>query len=110
VVDDIGVLYRVRVLSGGDQPGEVRHVTISFAPDESAISRKGGEVELPRVADQPATISFGLVFVASRSTSSMSDAQVLAADVVGDDLVQLARDVQLHPVGRGDRRGRAPCP
>ena len=72
--------------------------TISLAPTSSAISRKAAKSSWRGYADQPATITFGRCSCASRSTSSMSHEQVLAPHVVGDDVVELAGDVQLHPV------------
>ena len=43
-------------------------------------------------------ISFGRCSFASRSTSSMSMQVRLRAHLVGGDVVELARDVELHPV------------
>ena len=45
----VRVLDRVRVLAGGDQAGEVRHVDHQLRVDRVGDLAEGGEVELPRV-------------------------------------------------------------
>ena len=47
--DDVGVLDGVRVLAGGDQPGEVRHVHHQPGADRVGDLAERGEVELARV-------------------------------------------------------------
>ncbi len=46
--------------------------TIRYAPISSAILRNAAKSSCRGYADQPATISFGLDSLASRSTSAMS--------------------------------------
>ena len=82
------------------RPAKWAMSTISRAPTESAISRKAGKSSCRGYADQPATITFGLCSWARRSTSSMSTRRSSRRTWYALDVVQLARHVQLHPVGQ----------
>ncbi len=56
----------------GDQTGEVRHVDPQVGTDLVGDGAEGGEVLVARVADQPATMTFGFSRSAMSRTSSMS--------------------------------------
>ncbi len=86
------------MLARGDQAGEVGHVAHQLRPDRVRDLAEAREVELARVGrpagdDQLRPFLFGdpldLVHV---------DPVVVLRDAVGDDLVELSGDVQLHPV------------
>ena len=47
--DHVGVRDGARVLAGGDEPGEVRHVDHQLGADRVGDLAEGGEVELPRI-------------------------------------------------------------
>ena len=81
------------------RPAKCAMSTTRYAPTSSAIARKRSKSRTRGYADQPARIIFGRRSCAIRSTSSMSIRLGLAIDVVGDDVVQPARDVDPHPVG-----------
>ena len=97
--DDVGVLDRVRVLAGGDEAGEVGHVDHQLRADRVGDLAERGEVELARVGRPAGDDHLRPVLVGEPRDLVHVAAVVLAAHVVGDDLVELARDVQLHPVG-----------
>ncbi len=97
--DDVGVGNGAGVLARGDQPGEVRHVDHQLGVDGIGDLTERREVELPRICRPAGDDHLRLVLLGEPRDLIHVDEVVLAAHVVGDDLVELARDVQLHPVG-----------
>ena len=72
-VTDVGVLDRVRVQAGGDEPREVRHVDHQPRADVVGDRPERGRRRSPAGRPSaPATISRGRCWRASRSTSSKS--------------------------------------
>ena len=96
--DDIGVRDRVGVLAGGDEAGEVGHVDHQLGADRVGDLAEGGEVELARVGGPAGDDQRRPVLLGEARDLVHVDPQVLAADVVGDRVVELAGDVDLHPV------------
>ena len=96
--DDVGVLDRVGVLAGGDEAGEVGHVDHQLGADRVGDLAEGGEVELARVGRPAGDDQRRPVLLGEPRDLVHVDPQVLAADVVGDRVVELAGDVELHPV------------
>ena len=98
--DDVGVRDRARVLAGGDQAREMGHVDEEEGADRVGDLAERGEVEVARIGRPAGDDHLRLVLVGEPLDLLHVAAQVLAPDVVGDDVVELARDVQLHPVGQ----------
>ena len=76
---------------GRDEPGEVRHVDHQVGADLVGDLAEAREVELPRVGRPAGDDQLRPRSWAMRSTSSMSIRCVSRADLVGDDVVELAR-------------------
>ena len=104
------VRYGGGVQSGGDQAGEVGHVDHQVGTHLVGDATELGEVELPRIGrpsgqDQlgPALPGQSLDLVPCRPGGRLGD-------VVRGNVVELAGEVELHPVGEMAAVGAAPGP
>ena len=79
------------MLAGGDEPGEVGHVDEQLRADRVGDLAEGGEVEVARIGGPAGDDHLRLVLVGEPLDLLHVAAQVLAADVVGDDVVEPAR-------------------
>ncbi len=84
--------------SRGDQTGEVRHVDHQVGTDFVGDAAEFGEVELPRIGRPAGQDQLGLAFVGQPLDLGHVDQVVVLGHVVGGDVVELAGEVQLHPV------------
>ena len=84
--------------TGGDQPGEVRHVGPQVGAHLVGDRPERGKVERARVGRPPGDDHLGFGVEGDLAHLVHIDAEVLFADPVEGVLVQLAREVQPHPV------------
>ena len=96
--DHVAVLDGVRVLSGGDEPGEVRHVAHEFRADRIGDLAEAREIELARIGRPAGDDQLRPLFLRDPLDLVHVDPVVVLRNAVGNDLVELSRDVQLHPV------------
>src|SRR5699024_4852709 len=97
--DDVGVRHRVGVQSSGHQAGEVGHIGPQVGADLVGDLAEGGEVELARVGGPAGDDHLGLGFDGGPAHFVHVDAVGVLVHPVGGHLVQLAGEVDLHPVG-----------
>ena len=98
--DHVRVRHGRRVQSGGDQPREVRHVDHQVGADLVGDPPELGEVQLPRVGRPARDDEPGPALVGQPLDLGHVDEVVVGPHVVGRDVVELAGEVQLHPVGQ----------
>ena len=96
--DDVRVLDRVGVLARGDEAREVGHVDHQLGSDGIGDLAEGGEVELAGIGRPAGDDQLRPVLLGEPRDLVHVDQQALAVDVVGDRVVELAREVELHPV------------
>ena len=85
--------------AGGDQAGEVGHIDHQVGADLVGDAPERGEVELTRVGRPAGQDGLRAVFPGQPLDLGHVDQVVLFAHVVGGDVVELAGEVQPHPVG-----------
>ena len=85
--------------SRGHQAGEVRHVDHEIGPDLVGDPAELREVELSRVGRPAGEDQLGTPLVGHPLDLGHVDEVVVLGHVVGRDVVQLAGEVQLHPMG-----------
>ena len=98
--DDVGMRHRVRVQVGRHQPGEVGHVREQDRADVVGDLAEQREVELAGIGGPAGDDQLGPVLGGELGDLVHVHEAVLAAHVVGDDVVEAARDVLGHPVGQ----------
>ena len=87
------------VQAGGDQAGEVRHVDHQVGADLVGDAPERREVELTRVGRPAGQNGLRAVCVSQPLDLLHVDQVILLAYVVRGDVVELAGEVQPHPVG-----------
>ena len=92
--DEIGVRHRARMLPGGHQAGDVRHVGHHRRADASGDFADAREIDDARVGAGAHHDHLRLVFVGEARQLVVVDALVVLADAVRDDRVELAREIQ----------------
>ena len=88
------------VQAGRDETGEVRHVDPEERPDLVGDRAERGEVELTRVGGPAGDDDLRLVLEGKAPHLVHVDERGLGVDAVRDDVVQAAREVDLHAVGQ----------
>ena len=83
---------------GGDEPGEVRHVDHQQGTDLVGDRAEALEVELARVGRPAGEHELRAALLRDPLDLVHVDQRALAIHLVGGDVVQAARDVDLHPV------------
>ena len=96
--DDVGVLDRVGMKPGGDQPGEVGHVDHQLRPDLVGDLTKAREVELARIRRPAGEQQLRTALARDPRHLVHVDQAALAVDLVGGDVVQAPRHVDAHPM------------
>jgi hypothetical protein len=96
----VGVRDGVRVQAGGHQPGEVRHVDDEQGADLVGDLPEAGEVELARVGRPAGQDDLRAALAGDARHLVHVDPIGLGRDLVGGDVVQPARHVELHAVGQ----------
>ena len=97
--DHVGVRDGGGVQSGGDESGEVRHVDHEVCADLVGDATERGEVELAWVGGPAGQDQLRAMLTRETLDLVHVDEMVVLADVVRGDVVELAGEVQLHPVG-----------
>ena len=97
--DDVGVGHGVGMQPRRDQPREVGHVYDQAGAHVVGDRPEALEVHEARVRRPAGHDQLGAMVVGERSTASIVDQARFRVDPVGDDVVQPARDIDLHPVG-----------
>ena len=97
--DHVGVLHRVRVQAGRDQPGEVRHVHHHHGAHLVGDLTEAGRVDDARVGGGAGHDQLRPHLVRKPPNLVEVDQRVLAADAVWVHVVEAAREVDLEPVG-----------
>jgi hypothetical protein len=87
------------VLLGRDQPREVGHVGHQVRADRVGDLAEAGEVELTRVRRPAGQDQLRARVLGELRELVHVEPRVLLADAVGDDVVEAAGEVDLHPVG-----------
>ena len=95
---DVRVRHRGRVQPGGDEPGEVRHVHHQVGAHGVGDPAELGEVQLPGVRGPAGNDQRRLVLLGQALHLGHVDPVVLLADLVRDDVVEPAGEVDLHAV------------
>ena len=85
------------MLVRGDEAGEVRHVDHQLRADRVGDLAEGGEVEVARVGRAAGDDHLRPVLVGEPRDLVHVDEVVLAAHVVGDDLVELPETFSFIP-------------
>jgi len=98
--DEVGVLDRVRMETGGHEPCEVGHVAHEECPHlvgdlAEAPGLDGARIRRPAADDEPRP-----VLLRERENLVVVDEARLARDAVVDDRVQPPRDVHLEAVAQ----------
>ena len=96
--DHVGVRHRAGVLAGGDEAREVRHVDEQLRAHVVGDAAELGEVEVARIRGPARDDHLRPVLLREPLDLLHVDEVVLLAHLVADDLVELARHVQLHAV------------
>ena len=86
------------MLARRDEAGEVRHVDHEHRADRVGDLAEAREVELPRIRRPAGDDELRALLLGDLRERVHVDARVLVAHAVGDDLVELAGEVQPHPV------------
>jgi hypothetical protein len=86
------------VQPGGDQPGEVGHVDHQVRTDLVGDPPELGEVQLPRVRRPAGDDQLRTALVRQPLDLGHVHPVVVGPHVVGGDVVELAREVEPHPV------------
>ncbi len=110
---DVGIGHRVGVQAGGDQPREVRHVDHQQGADLVGDLAEAGEVEPARVGRPAREQELRAPLARDPRHLVHVDQARLAIDLVGDDVVEPARHVDLHAVAEmaamGEREAHDAC-
>ncbi len=96
----VRVRHRGGVQPGGDEPGEVGHVHHQVGADRVGDPAELGEVELAGVGGPAGHDEGRLVLLGQALHLGHVDPVVIFADLVRDDVVQPAGEVDLHAVGQ----------
>ena len=80
------------------RPAKCAMSTQRIAPTSSAIARNAAKSSWRGYADQPAMMTFGLCSSAFSTHHVHVDEEGLGVDAVRHDVVELAREVELHAV------------
>ena len=91
--------HRGRVQTGGDEAGEVRHVGPQIRADLVGDGAERLEVEGARVGGPAGDEHLRALGQGLLTDAVHVDAVGLRVDLVGDDVVELAGEVELHAVG-----------
>ena len=97
--DVIGQGHRVVVQARGHQPGVMRHVDKQLRTAVPGDFGEGGVRHFPRIGAGPGDDHLRLVFPRQRGDLVDVDAMGVRPHPVGEEMIQLAGDVQLHAVG-----------
>ncbi|GAA3044020.1 hypothetical protein GCM10020000_24360 [Streptomyces olivoverticillatus] len=98
--DDVRVRHRRGVQPGGDEAREVGHVDHQVCADLVGDPAEGREVQLPRVGGPAGDDQLRPVLLGEALDLLHVDQVGLLVDVVGDHVVELAGEVDLHAVGQ----------
>ena len=100
-IDDVRVRDRVEVAAehpAGDEAGEMRHVDHQVGPDLVGNLAKARKVEHAGIGGPSGQQQLWATLTGDASDLVHVDQAGLRIDLVGRDVVEPARDVQLHPV------------
>ena len=96
--DEIGDRHRIVVQPGRDQPGVVGHVDQQLRADFAGDLGELAVRNLARIGAGPGDDQLRLVLAGQPGDLVEVDAVRVARHAVADEVVELARDVQLHAV------------
>jgi hypothetical protein len=96
--DHVRIRHGAGMLTGRDQAREVRHVDHQHSADVVGDLTERREVEMARIGGPAGDDQLRLVLTGELGDVVHVDAVVGAPHLVADDLVELPRDVQAHPV------------
>ena len=96
---DIGKRHRARVETSGHKAREVRHIDPQLRANFIGDRAEGFKVEVTRVCRPPCNDHVRVRLEGLRAHTIHVDAAGLGIDLVGRDVVELARKVDLHAVG-----------
>ena len=97
--DDVAVRDRGGIEAGGDQSGDVRDVGHQQRADAIGDLAEAREVERARVGGEAGDDQLGLVLLRQPLQRVVVDRLGLRADAVGDEVVELAGEVDLASRG-----------
>ncbi len=97
--DDIRILARVGMNTGGHQAGEVRHVDQENRIDGIGDLPEPGKIDDAGIGAAPGDDHLGLVLFGQARQLIVIDALVFAANAIRDHFVSLTRKIQMVAVG-----------